>query len=354
MDPIIKKIIAAGCFAPSGDNSQPWQFGLSGNSLTLVNLPDKDLPFYNVGQRGSFIGHGAVIENMAIAAAHFGYGMLIDLFPEGSNSNMVARMTFTQIEPVSQSLYSFIFERRTNRKPYKNVSLTEQQRAGLLGCAGDLSNSGRILLAEATEAKKALGLAASVNEIILFENPILHHHFFANLVWTEEQERSQQSGLYLKTLELPPPAVAAFRLFRSWGVMRWLNRVRFPRFIAHQNSQLYSRCSAIAAVIVAENDPQQFVGVGRVVERLWLTAASLGLECQPLAGTLFLMQRIWAGEQLSELSLSHRGMIQSAYEQMRAALGITGGTIAFLLRIGQAQPPSARSSKKAPVMVNVV
>ena len=71
MEETIKKIINYAVWAPSGDNSQPWKFSLKGNQVSIFNLPEKDNPFLNFEQKGSYIAHGSLLENMNIIASNF-------------------------------------------------------------------------------------------------------------------------------------------------------------------------------------------------------------------------------------------------------------------------------------------
>jgi nitroreductase len=117
----ISKIIEAGIRAPSGDNCQPWRFEVKDNRISIYNIPDRDNSLYSWGQRASYIAHGALIENMTIAAAHLGYAAKIKLFPESRDPNLVARLTLEQPAPPEEgALYEAIFARATNRKPYRS------------------------------------------------------------------------------------------------------------------------------------------------------------------------------------------------------------------------------------------
>jgi len=89
---IINKILEAAVRAPSGDNVQPWEFKVSEGytRIDLYNLPEKDNSYYNYNQLASYIAHGAVIENIAIASGHLGYKAEINLFPDDGRLNLVA------------------------------------------------------------------------------------------------------------------------------------------------------------------------------------------------------------------------------------------------------------------------
>src|SRR3989344_4799077 len=124
MEEAIKKILEIAVHAPSGENCQPWRFEVEGNRIHIYNLPERDNSLYNLGQGASFVAHGALIENMLIAASALGYRADVHAFPDGQNNNFVATVVFEKAAPQNEPLYLFIVKRATNIKPYKPVSLT--------------------------------------------------------------------------------------------------------------------------------------------------------------------------------------------------------------------------------------
>jgi hypothetical protein len=77
---IFREIIADGVKAPSGENSQPWRFIVEGNVLYTCNIDERDKTPYNFSQHGSYIAHGALIENIAISASHYGLSSPGEIF----------------------------------------------------------------------------------------------------------------------------------------------------------------------------------------------------------------------------------------------------------------------------------
>ena len=93
-------------------------------------------------------------------------------------------------------------------------------------------------------------------------------------------------------MELAPPQVAAFKLFKSWGIMKIFNAIGFPKLAVKSNFKLYTNGSALVALLVKDHEPQTYLELGRLLQRFWLTATSLGLNIHPLTGVPFMMQRI--------------------------------------------------------------
>src|SRR5258708_611044 len=345
---VIQKILEAGVQAPSGENAQPWQFDAEGNQILLFNIPDRDRSLYNFRQRGSYIAHGAVIENITTAAKQLGCTPTVTLFPESNRANLVARIMLQEAAPKEESLYSFIPLRVTNRKLYQNKTVPADVLAALANAGR--SEGVKVVLVPDAERISTIASAASVNDQLLLENKYLHDFFFEHVHWTEKEEQEKRSGFYIKVLELPPPAQALFKLFKHWPIMRVLNAVGFAKAGAKQNIKTYASAGAMAAFITENDSPESFVKVGRAVQQFWLPSTSMVLSAQPLTGILFFNQRLQVGEG-KEFTLPHQNLIKKAYQQIPRAFGVEGGFVAMMFRIGYADPPSAQSLKMPPVML---
>lgn len=344
----ITTIITKGTWAPSGDNSQPWRFVVGADVVDIYNLPDRDNPYYNFRQNGSLASHGAVIENMTIAARELGYSVSVELFPDSGQPDLVSRLRFEASQPQSQLLFDSIEKRGTNRKAYKKILLTDAERQTLVGSLPE-GVAGRLFLIEDRAAMKKLGRAVSTNEIVALENRTVHDIFFGELVWNEREVQERKAGLYIKTMELPPPIQLIFPLLKRWPIQSFLNKLGFAKFAAFGNSQQFSTGAAFIAVVVPHSEAKDFIATGRIMQRAWLTATSLGLRVHPISGVLFLMQRIFA-DQANELSAVHIKLLKDAYNSITQACGVAEGMVTMLLRVGHGPEPSARSPRRPPNM----
>lgn len=346
----IKKIILAGVRAPSGDNSQPWRFKVKSGIIKAYNLPEKDNPIFNYKQRGSQVAHGALLENMIIAAAELGYATKIEMFPEPSDVNLFFKLILEKAVVKKDDLYPSIFKRAINRKKYSDTLLTEDQKEYFLNTVQEIGG-GKISLVDDPQKKKIFGEAVSQNEIVMLENEQLHNYFFRDVRWTEKEELSHKSGLYLKTMELPPPAVLIFKLLSSWRRAVRLNKLGISKFIAKQNAVGYSSGSVVGVVTVSSlGTPEEFILAGRVMERLWLKAEKLGLSFHPVTGIAYLMMRILDNTN-KVLSAEHIKLIKESFERIKQVFGITDETIAIPFRIGNGGIPSGHSSRLDPEII---
>ena len=75
----------------------------------------------------------------------------------------------------------------------------------------------------------------------------------------------------------------------SWERAKILNRfLGFNKLVQQQNVKLYETASAIGTIVADAESPRNASVAGMSIERVWLTATSLGLSMQPLAGLIYL------------------------------------------------------------------
>lgn len=345
----IEKIIYFANLAPSGHNAQPWRFVVTGDTLRIENTPETDGTIFNFRQFGSFIGHGAVLENIIIAAAEFGYEAIPTISECADDGHSAIFVTFKKRETEKDPLFSFMEKRLTNRTPYDGSSLSESERRELLGAVQKIGK-GAVLFAEKKEDKKKLAKAFSVNDRMLFENQAMHGAVFPHINWTKQEEEEKRRGLYLETLELPIPIQKAFSLFKHWPTARFFGKLGMGKMAALQNTSMYANSSAIGALVFEDDAFVNYIHTGRLLQRVWLTVSKLGLDLQPLAGTLYLAKNIKAGESKGFSEKEVAELIEG-YKNIHRIFRVDEGKIFMTFRIGRGLVPRAHSLRAEPVII---
>ncbi len=345
----IQKVLEIAVNAPSGENCQPWKFSVKDNKVFVFNIPERDESLYNVDQKGSLVAHGALLENILIAASAAGYKADYKLFPDDSIKNLITIVSFEKSFVSEEPLYPFITLRSTNRKPYEEKLLTEQQVKELINVTREIRD-GEIKFVIDRQKIGELAEAASVNEKVMFSNRYLHNFFFTHINWTENEEQEKRMGFYIKTLEMPPSAEKAMKLFRYWSIMKFLSTLGLPKKIAQENAKGYRASAAMGAILISGDKPIDYVVAGRLMQRLWLTATKMGLSIQPLTGVLFLWKKASGGS--GEFSSIHVKALKDAYNKIMEVFDVSNKTVAMMFRIGYGGKPSARSMKLPPIVSN--
>ncbi len=342
MQNAIERILAAGVLAPSGDNCQPWRFEVAENVIRVFLIPERDRSLYSWGNRASYIAHGALLENMRIAAEPLGYQLTIQDFPDPQNPLLTARITLEEAPIVANPLADAIPLGCSNRKKYQATPLSNTQRQQLREAGG----ADTMWIEESTTRKK-IASALAYNEKVLFENQSMHKFFFDHMLWTTQDATKNLLGFPIGALELPPPIRALWPAFRHWSVISALTSLGFENGIVFGNTPIYASGAVLACLTLEDRSAQEFLRVGHIAERIWLTATHLGLSVQILTGIPLLMNRVVANE--PGLSPAHSNIVTKQYGRLQEATGSTR-IIALLLRIGVSNPPSARTPRMAPLI----
>lgn len=343
-----ERILARAVHAPSGDNSQPWHFKIDSDAIRVFNVGGRDATLYNFRERGSYLGHGALCENIRIIAQSTGLEAQIEPFPTADGCT--ARISFTDREPSTDPLDASIEKRTTNRKPYQKKDLIDADRLAL---ASAFSFAGvRVALTPDNAAVARLATTVNLNEQLLFENRHLHDFLFGMIRWTTKEE-NEKPGLYVKTMEFPLPLQFLLKhVFRHWSVVQTLNKIGLSKGIPAQSAELYKSSSAFGAIIINSTANESFFTAGRALQRFWLTATSRGVSFQPVTAIPYLAQRIEAGE-ADQISSEHQALITAANAVISKEFSLTAGeTVAMLFRIGYGDAPTATSAKLPPVIAS--
>jgi nitroreductase len=339
---VIEKIIEAGNEAPSGGNSQPWKFIVKENAVEAVVLPEKDHKVMNFKNRGTYVAHGALMENIKIASRHLGYEPKFELFPRKEVS---AKITFHSpgTEKKATDLYHAISERHSNRKSYKIDPLSKEQKAYLFQEVSTFPQCELVFVEGSKISQAAENLALDVS--LSLQNPVLHELLFHEIIWKEEEQKHRH-GLYIKTMEVAPPKAVVFKLLKNWKILQFFTKLKVPQKIYEENTATMSSAGLFGAILVEDSD-ENFIHAGGLLENIWLRAAKLGLGFHLTTGLLFLWQRAHSGE-AAVFSENEREILNKAYQNLKEIFQVKNKIIALTFRIGQADPPSASSYKKPP------
>lgn len=340
----IESIIQDGMKAPSGENCQPWKFVVEDTVLYIYNIPEADLSLYNTMQRGSYVAHGALIENITLSAKKYGYNTHVQLFPNSNDSNCVATISFEVSEKEVDILYEAIHARSTNRKDFSHEKLSIAEKEVLTTVIPD------IIIIDEDASMKAVGQALAVHEKVLFENKAMHDFFYDHIFWDKEDE-NRAGGFFIDTLEFLPHQLQAVKLFKHWFLLRIGNALlKVSTMISKENGEKYAAGGAFGMILLEGTTNADYVALGRKMERLWLTATKHGIAMHPCNGTLYLKSRIIeCGE--DEFSKEHTKLITDAYQVIVDAVGESKKSIGFIFRMGKAEGPTARATRLLPSIV---
>ncbi|MEI7688909.1 MAG: hypothetical protein WCI91_01850 [Candidatus Nomurabacteria bacterium] len=351
---LLKKIIEYGIQAPSGDNSQPWNFVITeDDKINIYNIPDRDNPILNVHEGGSMVSHGAVITNIRIVSDHFGYKAKIKYFPSDLESNLVVEISFEKNDIENYlykpSLFDSIYKRCTNRNFYQK-DLPESIMEDINKIQGDDGINFRFFFKN--EEKDFISSKICLSEEIILQTEELHSLLFADVAWTKNEELKKRHGLYVKTLEFNPVQLFVFWLCRKWKNISFLNKkIGFAHIVGKQNSDIYKSSGLLGFIIIKNTEKETYVKAGELLQYIWLKSTDLGLGFQPVTGLFFLNERIKVFGN-DPISLENSNKITDAYDSLKDFAQIDKTDIILTtFRIGKTKESSGRSSRLKPNII---
>ncbi len=348
----IKNILECAVQAPSGNNSQPWKFKVKENKIYILNVLDKDITPYNFDQKGSYIAHGALIENISIIASTYGYQANIELFPDTNQSDVVAILTLEECPPKEEPFFKHIAHRATNRRLYKKIPLTSEHKEEILKTEKEAIGNGEIKLIDSHNEMQELAQALGLHERLIFENKMIHDIVFSNILWSEKENIEKRRGLYIKTKfpNMPSLLLPLMKPFGSWSFVRIINKIGFPEKIHQQSAESCLSSSAVCAILVNSDTNKDFLMGGRLFQRIWLKATKLGLSIQPMTGIPYLARRILLAGKTDGFSLEQIDRIKKSNEIIQAILNKDKKTIIMIFRIGYDDKPPIKTLKLPPII----
>ncbi len=115
--------------AANAHNTQPWKFLVNEHTIELIPDFSRSLPKSDPLYREFFVSLGWALGNLLVAAEHFGFTPLVSY---GSTVGQTEQPIVTiELQPQTQpapsaELFPWIVERRMNRYPYKQQTISEE------------------------------------------------------------------------------------------------------------------------------------------------------------------------------------------------------------------------------------
>ena len=282
----IEQILERARWAPSGDNSQPWRFTITGENRVMVSIADKsggNVYEYNKAQP-TLLSAGMLLETMRIAAA--GHSRLLWWDYKGRDGGRhtieVELAKGTGIEP--DPLGICIETRSVDRRPYKREALTAQQKENLAAALGpDFKIQWHESLGERWRVARVNGMATDIR-LRIPEAFDVHREI---IDWERDQS---PTGIPAAATGLDAGTLKIMRWgFKDWRRLAGMNRMPSATLPARLQMDYlpglgcgaHFSISAPALDLDGPQDPAALLSAGQALQRFWLSAASLGLVMQP-------------------------------------------------------------------------
>lgn len=280
----IHRILDLARWAPSGDNTQPWRFEIRGEQTFRIHGSDtRDWCVYDLEGRASQIAIGALMENISIAASLEGLNAMFAVRDDAPETAPQIDVDLSsgdaELFPIDP-LGAFIRHRVTQRRPFSTRPLERHHRDLLEASVGP---GYRVVWLEKDDEKRAMARLLFRNAHIRLTIPEAYEVHKRIIEWDADFSEDRIPD---RAIGLDKGNLSAMRwAMQSWDRVKFLNRYAAGTVLPRVLLDLIpgQRCAA-HFFLVADSAPQDlddFLAGGRAMQRLWLTASSLGLQYQP-------------------------------------------------------------------------
>jgi nitroreductase len=294
--------------APSTRNTQPWAFSVKGKRVHLMADFRQTQSVADPDRRELYISVGCALENLLVAAEHFGFGHAVTYFPGRGVPDLVATVTFEPGGAPSQAragaTLAAILRRHNDNSVFRPAPVPEQLRLRLMACCvePDLQDN----LTDDRHFRRwidALTLEADRAE-------------FGDPAFRKELSYWIGQGVFGA-----PPLVAQLE-------RQAVARVNLAGPVARQDHAIVESAALLGLISATGDSHLLHVRAGQLFERLWLTATAMGVSIHPMSQTM-------------------------RHPQLRAAVGellpSTGWTPQHLFRVGYSSTEEEHHTPRRPV-----
>jgi len=342
----IEQVLDLARWAPSGDNSQPWRFQITGERSCIVHAFDtRRHCVYDLTGGPSQIAVGGMLETARIAAT--GLSLRTEVTCLSSDDEHPRFELALLDDPGAQPdpLLPYITTRCTHRRPYSRRPLTGAEKATLQASVGPSYTLHWIEGPKRSDMARLLFASAKIRLTI----PEAYAVHCSVIEW---HSRYSETKIPDQAVGLDPAGLALMRwAMKSWSRTRilsvYLGGTLLPRL---QLDLLPGLGCAAHVMLLAPQAPSGLhdnLRAGAAVQRLWLQTTMLGLQHQPEMTPV-----IFAGYHRSALSFSSEKHAIAAAAAIDARMQAMAAPhplerVVWLGRVGEAKPPSARSIRRS-------
>lgn len=263
----LKELVQLAIKAPSGHNTQPWQFKISDQAIRILPDLHRRLPVVDPDDHALFISLGCALENLLVAANHFRLDAKVEPFPSSETEECIVVRFVPKEGRDEDQLFRAIATRQSNRGTYDGRPIPPI----------DLETLQKATKQEGVRCEMFVG-SAEVEPLLEFilegtRQQYRDKAFVRELVswirFNQAEAKKSQDGLYALVIGSPTAP--------RWLGTLFMTLFTNPESMAHNFSALARGSSALALFIAAKNDKSHWVQLGRSFQRFALTAASLGI-----------------------------------------------------------------------------
>jgi hypothetical protein len=268
METTIKKILEYAIKAPSGHNTQPWKFRVIEQAIEILPDYSRRLPVVDPDDHALFISLGCTLENLVIAAAHYGFeSQVIFQLAEVGKEKIVVELVKSELPKIG-NLFENIPIRQSTRNMFDGLMIPPDDWNKIKLTAGQ--EDVKVMIFDEIEGVKSIIPFVKEAAILQFENKAFVDELIHWIRFNNHKAEKTGDGLSCKVSGNP-------------SVPEWLGKIFMgltisPEKEAGKYEDLILGSSGLMLFIAERNDKKAWINVGRSFERAILKATALGIH----------------------------------------------------------------------------
>jgi molybdopterin/thiamine biosynthesis adenylyltransferase/nitroreductase len=347
-----KEFVSAAILAPSGGNIQPWQWTASASGpLDLYLDQARTSGLIDFEHGGSYLALGCAAENVVLAAHAAGYEIELNPFP--SHGNQCHAASFRLLPSSSKGgeghrhdyLHAQVPLRHTQRNLGKRHPVPAADLEELSAAVRSVGGADIQWHTDEAILEEVARLVGAADRIRIL-NRVLHAEMLREVRWTASEADTQRDGIDIETLGLSPTDRAGFELCRDWSALELISAIDGGRNLEKMAAKQMNDAAAVGLVAVDGSGAAAYFRGGRAVQRMWLTAARMGIAVHPMTALIYFFARLvrGGGQGFSQGTIAE-------LEQLRSRFGtvfqlMPSAAEVLLFRIGFADGAMKRSLRR--------
>jgi nitroreductase len=269
-------LVRAAVLAANAHNTQPWHFRVAADRIDLFADTSRNIGTMDPLGREMHISLGCAIENLVLAGPPNGKAPTVSLLPDPADRTHIARVDLVPTRESASPLFGAIAIRHTNRAAYDTRRPVTQAQLDALSGLLDAPDTQLVWLTSADD-KRAFGDLTILATEAIIADPRQAADDFAwyRTNWQEIQAR--KDGITIDASGQTPlirTLAKVLPVSRKQNNDGWLGGTR--------DTQIPTAAAFGALVVPDPLDPVQRLRVGRIWQRMHLSATTNGLAMQPL------------------------------------------------------------------------
>ena len=268
MEDRLKKLIHYGTKAPSGHNTQPWQFRINSHRIQIHPDFSRALPIVDTDNHALYTSLGCAAENIIIAATQEGLDSKIEIQKDSEGVDFINIDFISNDSSEPDELFSFIDDRQSTRNKYSGKKVPSEDLKQLK----ESFTFNEIDLMTFIEAGEIEQLKTHIIEGSnqQFQNTQFVHELMSWIRFSKKEAVQKRDGLWAASMGMP-------------NVGRRIGRFFMKNFISAKSEakrwdDLINASAGFALFFANKNDVWHWVTLGRVLQRFGLTATQLHIS----------------------------------------------------------------------------